>query len=419
MEATVGIDFGTSNSALAITVHGETKVIDISTDVLEGLRQSTLKSVLFIDEEWTTFVGQSAVLQYLHERDAGRFMQSLKAFLPIASFDSVTIYGERITLEQLIGLLFQEIKKHVDGLLEGAPCRVVIGRPVVFSEDPAAEQFAEIRLQSAAEIAGFTNITFQLEPVAATLAYAAEMNSERPQVVLMGDFGGGTSDFTVMRLTPATATQSRKEEILSVGGVPVGGDAFDSRIMWEKITPIFGRNVEYRNMSDQKLPMPANLMRSLCQWHTISFMRDRKILQAIRDVRRTANDKGAVDRLENLIVQNKGILIFQAIERAKRELSSNEVTRIQYADHDIEIDEVITRTEFDSFIAEHLARIKSCVETVLSEANVEVGEIDAVLLTGGTSFIPAVRHIFEELAGEEKVINLDAFTSVAKGLATS
>ena len=244
MQTVFGLDFGTTNSALAVNSQGNTEVIDIDP---HNPTEKTMRSVIFMDREKNVYLGQEAIVQYIEQGGQGRFMQSIKSFLPSALFDYTLINGQRYDLEDVIALILKKIKERGEEFIGHEVTDVVMGRPVVFSEDRNKDILAEGRLKRAAEIAGFENAAFQMEPVAAALTFENSLEKGREKIVLIGDFGGGTSDFTVIRLTGGKSGQpDRIKDVLSLGGVSVAGDAFDSRLMWEKVAKYFGRNVPPR-----------------------------------------------------------------------------------------------------------------------------------------------------------------------------
>ncbi len=418
MATIMGLDFGTTNSALALYENSKVRVVNINNEMSD---ENTLRSVLLMNKNKESLIGQCAVSQYVKTGGKGcRFLQSLKTFLPDIGFTGTTIFGKRFDIDDLIALILKEIKRIGEQSAGRSVNQVVLGRPVFFSKDPAHDQLAENRLKSAAIKAGFTDICFEYEPIAATLAYIEKM-VDKEEIVLMGDFGGGTSDFTIMRLKSdmLTTNEEKRKRILSMGGVYVGGDTFDSRIMWEKGTPHFGRHLTSQDIKGTALPVPLWIMYTLCEWHMIPFLRDQKTLEIIREIKRTTDTPKLIENLEYLVHENKGFSFFQAIEEAKTKLSTLEKTTINYCDKHIHIEEPITRSEFETFIAKDIDAISKCVVGTLNEASITKSEIDKVLLTGGSSFVPAVQRVFKEMFGEQKIIHLDAFTSVAHGLALS
>lgn len=417
MSITFGLDFGTTNSVLAILQNGQVKVASIDPS---GAVEETLKSVLFFDEENYVAVGQEAINQYVGYGGVyGRFMQSIKAFLPNKSFTETYVFGKRYEIEDLIALILKAIKHHGELYVGHVVDTVMMGRPVIFSEDKELDLLAEERLRAAALRSGFTNIHFVYEPIAATLAYESQLKSGEEKLVLMGDFGGGTSDFVVMRLCGRdTPKNNRKDDILSIGGVYIAGDAFDASIMWHKIAKHFGKGAKVYGASNRQiLDMPIWIPQTLCRWHMIPQLRSKKTLQIIQSLHGVSDeDRKALENLRTLIMENLGYLLFRAIEKAKRELSDNESAIIEFSEKGVVIHEEITREEFEIMADDNFQKINACVDETLVRAGVSLSDIDTVLLTGGSSFIPRIRRIFSSKFGEEKIISIDAFMSVAYGL---
>lgn len=421
MSRAFGLDFGTTNSVLAIAQGSNVQIADIDPS---SPSPKTLKSVLFFDEEGGISIGQEAVDQYVDFGGTyGRFLQSIKAFLPNKSFEETYIYGKRYEIEDLIALILKAIKHRGELHVGHVVDTVVLGRPVVFSNDRELDLLAEERLRTAALRSGFTNVHFVYEPIAATLAYEMSLPEGKEQLVLMGDFGGGTSDFVVMRLRGGKhdPRESRDNDILATGGVYVAGDAFDASIMWNKLTPYFGRGAKIQGMSaGQILDVPIWIAHTLCQWHLIPQLRERKTLHMIRSLLGvTEEDRRVLSNLRTLVIENLGYMLFREIERAKRELSDNESAVIEFSGKDIRIRETITRAEFEEMADDRFREISGCVDKTLAQAGVSPQDIDAILLTGGSSFIPKIRKIFLERFEEEKLLPIDAFTSVAHGLGLS
>lgn len=416
-----GIDFGTTNSVLAVARNGNVEIADVDPF---GASKRTLKSVLFFDEESGTSIGQEAIDQYIgYGASYGRFMQSIKSFLPSRSFTETYVFGRRYELEDLIALILKAIKHRGELHVGHVVDTVVLGRPVVFSDDPELDLLAEERLQTAALRSGFTNVHFMYEPIAATLAYETSLPEGKEQLVLMGDFGGGTSDFVVMRLRGGkhNPREDRKDDILSTGGVYIAGDAFDASIMWHKLAKHFSRGAKvFGSSNNQILDAPISFSQTLCQWHMIPQLRDRKTLQIIQSLRGvTDEDREALEALHTLVVENLGYMLFRVIEKAKQELSDSDSAVIEFSEKGIVIREEITRVEFETMVEDKFQTISACVDKTLAQAGVSPQDIDTVLVTGGSSFIPKIRRIFLDRFGCEKLLPIDAFTSVAYGLGLS
>jgi hypothetical chaperone protein len=418
MQIVFGIDFGTTNSALSIYRNGTVEVVNIDELNANGL---LMRSVLYFNEENEIFAGHEAINHYVGEGAAGRFMQSIKTFLPNRSFESTEVFGKKYGIDDLVAIILRKIKAKGEACVGCPVDSVVLGRPVLFSEDPEKDALAQNRLETAARKAGFKHIWFQFEPVAAALSFEETLPAGTEKLVFIGDFGGGTSDFTVIRVKGGDFARSdRRSDVLSLGGVYTAGDKFDSQIMWDKIAKYFGRGVKYKGMGkDELFDIPHSIIYTLCQWHRIPLLRARKTREQIRLIKHAATDKKAIENLEHLINDNYGFFLFQSIEKAKCELSHLDLTRISFRERDLSISEEITKEEFEAINGENIARIAGCIDEVVARSGVTHGEIDTVFLTGGTSRIPFIRGLFQERFGEEKLENRDAFTSVVHGLGSS
>lgn len=420
MSAIFGIDFGTSNSALSVNMDGQVRLLDVDR---ENPISNSLKSILyFLKEDGRTdsYVGYEGVKKYIENEADGRYMQSIKTFLPDTGFEKTSIYGKRYTLEELISIFLKVMKQRGQEIIKQEVSDLVLGRPVIFSEDKDRDQVAQERLVRAAELAGFKNISFQLEPIAAALAYENSLEAGNEQIVLVGDFGAGSSDFTIHKAgKKAGAKAHREQDILAVGGVYIGGDVFDSQIMREKVAAYYGKNVQVKSMwSDNFFGLSPLVIRKLMQWHLIPQLRLPKTLDNIQELKVSAKftDKKLLGNLENLIHANYGYLLFRSIEQTKCDLSDKDDSRIYFNDYDICIDELLSRDEFEGMISEKVSAINACIDSTLAAANLSSADIDVVFLTGGSSYIPLIRALFEKRMGTDKIRSADAFTSVAYGL---
>jgi hypothetical chaperone protein len=321
-------------------------------------------------------------------------------------------------------LILKTIKARGEQIIGFPVDDLVLGRPVVFSEDRENDELAERRLIEAAKMAGFKNIKLQLEPIAAALNFENNFKSNQEKKILVGDFGGGTSDFTILRINGGNGNgnghkHDRSKDVLSTGGVPVGGDTFDSEIMWEKVAKYFGKDVKVKSpMSGNWSGLSSFTMGKLRGWHLIPLLRAQKTMRYIKETKYLAsnNDKLLLQNLENLIDYNFGYLLFQSIEKAKCELSASFESTIAFNDYEIDINDKITKIEFEEYIKAKIEELEACVHSVLSQAGLTNDDIDIVSLTGGSSFIPVINKLFSENFGIEKINQSDAFTSVAHGL---
>lgn len=418
MSVFFGLDFGTSNSALSVNIDGEVTLLDIDAYNISG---STLKSILYFDDEDKgIYTGQQAVTKYIENDAEGRYMQSIKSFLADQSFDRTEIHRKYYQIDDLVALVLKQIRERAEARINMPVEDVVLGRPVLFSENPERDTLAQDRLLKAAEKAGFKHVRLMLEPIAAALSYERSLEEGREKTILVGDFGGGTSDFTVMKIKKGREMQTdRKEDILAVGGVPVGGNTFDSRIMWEKLAVYYGKGLKIQSyMSDNWFEMPTTILSRLKHWHLIPQLRAYKVQKSIQELKYRSHNHTYVQNLQTLIEDNYGYMLFQAIEKAKCDLSGR-----QHADIDINeylgLTEPIARDEFEAFIEGEVAAISRCVDTTLESAGVKADDVDIVFLTGGSSYIPCIKALFHAKFGQGKVKHSDAFTSVAFGLGLS
>ena len=418
MSVFFGLDFGTSNSALSVNINGEVSLLDIDEDNHAGL---TLKSILYFEEySKGIYTGEKAVEKYIENDAEGRYMQSIKSFLPDQMFDRTEIHRKLYQIDDLVALVLKQIKNRGEKIIDKSVDDVVLGRPVVFDENPERDQLAETRLISGAKKAGFKNIRLMPEPIAAALSYEASLNHGEEKKILVGDFGGGTSDFTVMRIKKGRESLTdRRKDILSVGGVPVGGNTFDSKIMWEKLAKFYGKGLKIQSyMSENHFEMPTRIIGKLKRWHLIPQLRAYKIQESIKQLKYRSDNHEYIQNLENLIDDNYGYMLFRQIEAAKCELSAVMKTGIdlnEYLNQTIHI----TRETFEGLIDSEVKSINKCVEETLTKAELSLDKIDIVFLTGGSSYIPCIKELFNKKFGPGKVKHSDAFTSVAYGLGIS
>jgi hypothetical chaperone protein len=409
-----GIDFGTSNSA--VTIWNATTRSLVRDPRIAGVDASFLYFP-YTTKRIAPVIGDAAKLRYVEDEMRGRFFQAVKTILPYQTFTETVINNQTYTIEDLIAIFLRHLKERGDAVTQQDVKRVVLGRPAVFSTDPAEDQLAEERLRRAAVLAGFTEIHFQYEPIAAAFAYEARI--AKPERVLVGDFGGGTSDFTVVQLDPARqGLTDRMADILATGGLPVAGNKYDAATMWHKVTPLFGRGATYDSWGKQ-LEVPDSLYRTICQWDQIVFLRNAKKMDLLWRLTGLSNDAPAFERFQALIKENQGFALFQKIEGAKIALTTHVTAPITFTHPKIPIDLRMSRSEFNKNSADLTGQITGYLDKFLADANVTPASIETVFLTGGTSLIRSLRAEFVTRFGQEKIRDGQEFTSVADGLALS
>ena len=413
-EIVYGVDFGTSNSAIAIMQDGRETVIRG-----KAKDDKTESSILFFPkwEMGKHYVGDQAITQYVESGMNGRLIQSAKSILPDTLFQFTWIHGVRYEIDDLIALIIKHLKQKADRTTNAEIKKAVFGRPAVFSDNPEEDKIAEQRLRSAALKAGFEEVYFQLEPIAAAFSY--EMKIAKPEIVLVADLGGGTSDFTIMRLDPQSARRkNRIPDIVATGGIHIGGNDFDTQIMWHKLVSYFGYGSQYKTW-DKWLPLPVHLFRRLCEWERIPFLKARDTQEMLRKFLQSGNDKDAISRLITLIDKDLGFSLFKAIEGAKKELSYNHTAAITFEKLNLSINATLTLSEFNNFIKEKVAKFESYLAAFIDNSGLRDDDIDTVFITGGSSLVPTLREIFVRRFGENKIRGGETFTSVATGLALS
>lgn len=408
----VGIDFGTSNSAVAVAgadASAPARVLHIDP---AGEDTRLMRSVLFFPAEGSdVFVGGHAINQYLASEE-GRFMQSVKTFLPSTTFERTQVRGRFWQIEDLVAGLLRQMRLRIEADMGGPIERAVFGRPAVFSLDPAVDARAEARLREAARRAGFPEPTFLIEPIAAALSY--EETLQQDELVLVADFGAGTSDFTLMQLGPSRrGLTERRADIVAATGVYIGGDRFDAAIVEHSLLGFFGVGSTYMAFTE-RTQLPGWMMRKLLYWHELSLLRERDTLEFLQRAARTSDAPQAVQNLICLVEENLAYHLYRAVEAAKRTLSVEASAELTFCTGDIDIRATVQRVDFERWVAPLLQTLNDTVDKLLVAASGRIP--DAVFLTGGTSKIPAVRNLFAARFGADKLREGDAFTSVVAGL---
>lgn len=410
-----GIDFGTTNSALSIYDEEKKEIIDtIKVPSLIYFQQEPSA-----DEDLNYVVGEKAIEGYLNDGMKGRFIKSIKQILSRSSFIETRIHNKRYNASDLVALILKDLKAKADEITGHNGQRAVIGRPVFFDDDSSAKDtLAQTRLSKAAEIAGFTEVRFQFEPIGAAFAY--EKTISKKEKVLVADLGGGTTDFTYLILNPENVgNKDRKDDMMASGGIYIGGDSFDSAFMWDKGTPYFGKNTLYEATPGKVLTVPVSLFANICTWDKMNFFNGLRIKKDMEDYYHYSKRDRKFKNLLTLVDNNLGYSVFRAIEKTKIELSDAQISQFAYSNMEIEIDEEITRAQYDAVIEKDIKKISVYLDEFLLKNNIKAEEIDSLFLTGGTSLVGGIQNLFKTKFPHIPVTSGDNFTSVAKGLAYS
>jgi hypothetical chaperone protein len=413
MKKGIGIDFGTTNSSVALA-RDDGSIEPVRFKTTTGTTE-TYRSVLYFEPKATGIGGPVAIERYMAADEKGRLIQSLKSFLATRLFTGTSVYGKQFTLEDLITIMLRDIRLQAESQLGPFDGPIAVGRPVQYSNANNDEDnaFAIERLTRAFAKAGIGPVIFEYEPVAAAAFYESTLDHD--ELVLIGDFGGGTSDFSLLRLGPS-AIRERKHRILGTEGVALAGDAFDSRIVHTLIAPKLGRGTEYRSL-EKILPVPEWIFSDLSRWHYLSFLKSNETIEMLRGIRSQSFDPERIESLLHVVQNDLGFYLYQSVQAMKVELSTELVGSFVFEDHVVQMNGRVKRSSFEKWIEPDLENIRGCVGRLMAAAGATSQEIDRVFLTGGSSLVPSVRKIFEDTFGVEKISGGSEFTSVAKGLA--
>ncbi len=407
------IDFGTSNSLLA-AANSQDIFSPIPLDP-QARDPSILRSVLYFPHRNECFFGSQAIREFTHQDMEGRLIRSIKKFLPIRSFIGTWIGNRPMNLEDIIGIFLKEMRKRANEHFKEDVETVVLGRPARFSADDSEDQFAEYRLEKAAKLAGFKYVDFCPEPVAAAREFRTQLTE--PQIVLIADFGGGTSDYTILRMTQNPFQNS---DVLAIGGVSVAGDALDGSLMRHRISPHFGSKVQYQvPFGSNILKMPAHLMEKICSPPEISLLRKPDTFEFFQNVQKwslSPQDRNQMDHLFLLIEEQLGFQVFEEIEKTKCRLTESDHTEFSFQYPALEIRELIKRSEYNSYVEDRVQRILKSLDETVKKAQIRYEDINLICCTGGTAKVPIIQEALIQRFGKEKILQHNHFHSVVKGL---
>ena len=462
-KAFCGLDFGTTNSSVAISDGDAVRVIEL--DPLNDNPMS-LPSVLYISRDGERIVGRRAANTFIERnvdrevilkevdldveieayvasepdksesyrprqetediREAvraratvevnapGRLFQSVKSSLRYTAFKGTAVFGQHFQIEELVAMILRPMREAAESALGKPIDTVVIGRPVRFSTENDEDALAERRLRRAAQIAGFRNPVFFYEPVAACVEYATI--KEHTQRLMVVDIGGGTCDICIMEFGGAKGAAARLAEsrILGVAGTPVAGDVLDREIIRAKLFPCLGSRSRY---GPSKLPMPQHIYKSILDWQSLYKLNTEEIVNWLIAAEGSSTQPEAIRALRTLIRRNYGYPMVRKVEHAKKLLSEEWEAPIELHAGALQVSAHLGRSEFTRIIEHSLEDMLDSIEEAECAAGVKPDDIDCVLTTGGTSLIPAVRHMLTNRYGTDRLRQRDTFTSVATGLA--
>jgi hypothetical chaperone protein len=417
----LGLDFGTTNTVLAsASAPGKAGVVPFT---LGAEVHGTFRSAMCFWEEHVDAqldlryeAGPWAIERFIDDPTDCRFLQSFKTFAASKTFSETQIHHRRFTFEDILAAFLGKMRLHAGPALAQLPPRLVIGRPVSFAGNVPDEALAVQRYSNAFAQAGYADLLFVYEPVAAAYYFAQRLT--QAATVLVADFGGGTSDFSIVRFEPHDG--QLRSFPLAQTGVAVAGDVFDYRILEHAILPQLGHRAKYRSI-DKILEVPTNYHLRFAQWSQLALLKSPAVLRELREYWRYAIEQAGLARFITLIENDLGYPLYKAVSDAKVALSSAPTASFQFhaqgVGYDLALNAKLERTAFELWIAPDLQRIEAAVDEALRSAKLACGEIDRVFLTGGSSFVPAVRKIFDARFDPRTIETGDQLESIAYGLA--
>ena len=436
MGLNVGIDFGTSNSGLAVYDGSRVRLLPIDR---QNVMPEVVKTILYITKNYKHYIGQEAVEQYyrhnvnrlrryakkwvgeleyrvadmyyvrdvyvyVDELQPGRLLQFIKTALRSEGYQGTQIFERYYTLTEIITLYLSELKQRAEGLLGEEISGVTLGRPVFFSKSPEQDARAEATLQQAAYAAGFQRVSFELEPVAAALYY--EMSLSRPQNALIFDFGGGTLDITILRLGDMS-----DRRVYASNGIGLAGSDFDRAIIRKRLLPHFGEG---------KAGLEAevlDLIRAVTDWTALPELSTPQNRYRLEHSIQQGMGSPRLRALESLIFNDLAFSFYNVVEGAKIALSNQGGVVIRLEEKDLDLWELYTRFQFEKDIREYQEQIDAVLFDTVAASGLDLGQVEAVVTTGGSSYIPAFIEMLGRIFGPQRVKTMDVFTSVTAGLA--
>ncbi len=410
---TLGLDFGTTNSVAAVARNGTSDLLALESP--SGPDAAFRSALCFWEEDSVkggiaAEAGPWAIAEYLEYPQGSRFLQSFKSVAANAAFEHATIFERRYRFEDLGQTFLAKMAARSGGMLDRA-ARIVVGRPVEYAgyrpDDALARQRYDLMFAKLG-----AEVHYVYEPLGAAFSYASRISD--PATILVADFGGGTSDFSVVRIEAPGA--ARRCVPLGHAGVGIAGDRFDARIVDQLVMPLLGKGGSYRSF-DKILEIPRGYFADFADWSRLALMRNRRTIAELEKLRKSALDPDAIGRMIAVIEEELGFQLHEAVGRVKRDLSAAEQATFRFEGGGLSIEADVTRTAFETWIAPDIARIEAAVDRVLEVSATPATSIDRVFLTGGSSLTPRVRQMFTDRFGDDRIATGGELTSIAHGLA--
>jgi len=418
MAEALGLDFGTTNTVLAVaddaaaTSHSVTFTSSAGTADTMRTALSFMKDKALGAKALKVEAGQAAIRAFIDNPGECRFLQSIKTFAASALFQGTLIHARRFQFEDLMEVFLKRLEAYAGDDWPQAAKRLVVGRPVHFAGASADPALAVTRYNEALTRLGFPEIHYVYEPVAAAFYFAQHLKQDA--TVLVADFGGGTTDYSLIRFETSGGRVTARP--VGHSGVGIAGDQFDARIIDHLVAPEIGKGSRFSSFG-KVLDVPSNYYTSFSRWNQLSVFKTSREYADLKGLVRQALEPEKLELFIDLVEHDEGYPLYQAVSATKMALSSAEEAEFHFAPLGTAGRKTVRRADFETWIADDLARIEGALDDVLTSTGTSTGEIDKVFLTGGTSFVPAVRRIFTERFDAARIETGGELVSIAHGLA--
>ncbi|THK39688.1 Hsp70 family protein [Ensifer sp. MPMI2T] len=414
MASALGLDFGTTNSVLALSQGTSTRSVVVESST--GKSDTTRTALSFLKRAdrgpLQIEAGQAAIREFIDNPGECRFLQSIKTFAASSLFQGTLVFAKRHDFEDLMYAFLARLRDYAGGEWSSALTRIVVGRPVQFAGAKPDETLALERYNRALARFDFPEVHYVYEPVAAAFFFARTL--DRDATVLVADFGGGTTDYSIIRFE----SKSGRLTATPIGhsGVGIAGDHFDFRIIDNIVSPLIGKGSLFKSF-DKLLEVPSSYYANFGRWNQLSIFKTLKDFSELKKLVRASLEPEKLEAFVDLIEHDEGYPLYQAVSATKMRLSQEEETEFFFAPLGERARRTVRRADFETWIAPDLARIEQALDEVLQKTETAPSTIDKVFLTGGTSFVPAVRRIFDSRFDRTKIESGGELLSIAHGLA--
>jgi hypothetical chaperone protein len=417
MARALGLDFGTTNTVLALADSGATThslEFSSSAGTTDSMRTalSFMKDAKLGAQALKIEAGQAAIRQFIDNPGDVRFLQSIKTFAASPLFQGTLVFARRHMFEDLMEIFLKRLQAYAQDNWPSEVSRLVAGRPVHFAGASPDEKLATDRYNEALTRLGFPEIHYVYEPVAAAYYFAQSLKSDA--TVLVADFGGGTTDYSLIRFERVAG----KLVATPIGhsGVGIAGDHFDAKMVDHLVAPEIGKGTHFKSF-DKLLEVPSSYYANFSRWNQLSIFKTTREFTDLKSLVRSATDPDKLELFIDLVDHDEGYPLYQSISATKMALSASDEAEFNFSPLGRGGKKMVKRTDFETWIADDLGRIEGALDDVLTKTNTAPEEVDKVFLTGGTSFVPAVRQIFNRRFDAGKIESGGELLSIAHGLA--